>query len=206
MIPYERDPAAIYAQSFAIVRAEARLAHLPPSAHPLAIRIAHACGMPDITDDLVVNDDVIDVGRRALAEGAPILVDAAMVAHGIIRSRLPAANEIRCDLNDPCVPALASKLETTRSAAQLDLWGPALDGAVVAIGNAPTALFRLLEIVQGGGPRPAIVIGMPVGFVGAAESKELLIESGLRHVAVRGRRGGSAIAAAAVNAIAGGLE
>ena len=203
---YERDPAAIYARSFAIVRAEARLAHLPPGAHPLAIRVAHACGMVDVTDDLVASEGAVAAGQRALAEGASILVDARMVEHGIIAARLPEGCEVACALNDPRVPTLAAEFGTTRSAAQVELWRDRLAGAVVAIGNAPTALFRLLEVVRDGAPRPALVIGMPVGFVGAAESKEALIASDLAHVAVRGRRGGSAMAAAAVNALAGGLE
>lgn len=207
MIAYERDPAAIYRQSFAIVRAEARLAHLPPEAHPLAIRVAHACGMPDVTGDLIVSPGAVGRGHDALADGAPIIVDAQMVAHGIIRSKLGHGNGIVCRLNDPEVSTIAEREATTRSAAQVALWSDVLAGAVVAIGNAPTALFRLLEAVEASAPpRPALVIGMPVGFVGAAESKAALVASDLPHVVVRGRRGGSAMAAAAVNALAGGLE
>ena len=199
---YERDPAAIYAASFAIVRAEARLAHLPEDAHGIAVRVAHACGMPDVTDDLALSPGAAKAGRAALADGAPVLVDAMMVAHGIIAPRLPAGNEVVCTLNDPRTAPLATERVTTRSAAQVELWGDRLGGAVVAIGNAPTALFRLMELIEDGAPRPALVIGMAVGFVGAAESKEALIASGLPHVVVRGRRGGSAMAAAAVNALA----
>ena len=206
---YERDPTVIYARSFATVRAEARLDHLPGEAHDVAIRVAHACGMPDVTDDLIVSPRAVEAGRHALASGAPILVDAMMVAHGIIRSRLPMDNGVICTLNDERTPALAAEHATTRSAAQVELWRERLDGAIVVIGNAPTALFRLLELMGEGAShslphliaRPALVIGMPVGFVGAAESKEALIASDLAHIVVRGRRGGSAMAAAALNAL-----
>lgn len=201
-----RDPAEIYRRSFAAIRAEADLALLPETMRDVAIRLIHACGMIDLVQDLSFSPDAAHAGRQALAAGAPILADAAMVAHGIIRRRLPAANPVLCRLDDPTVPALAENLATTRSAAAVELWRPDLGGAVVAIGNAPTALFRLLEIVAAGAPSPALVLGFPVGFVGAAESKQALVESGLPFVTVLGRRGGSALAAAAVNALAGGLE
>ena len=205
-LAYERDPAAIYRQSFATVRAESRLSHLPAASHDLAIRVAHACGMPDITDDLVVSPNAIIAGKEALLRGAPILVDAQMVAHGIIARRLPPRCAIVCTLDEPEVRCIAERERTTRSAAQVELWRDRLEGAVVVIGNAPTALFRLLELATVGEARPSLVIGMPVGFVGAVESKDLLCASNLAHVAVRGRRGGSAMAAAATNALAGGLD
>jgi precorrin-8X/cobalt-precorrin-8 methylmutase len=199
---YERDGAAIYRQSFATIRAEADLSGLPADVARVAVRMIHACGMVDLVRDLGFSPRVATAARTALLGGAPILCDAQMVASGITRKRLPAGNEVICTLPDPAVPELAAALRTTRSAAALDLWGARLDGAVVAIGNAPTALFRLLELVAAGAPRPAAVLGIPVGFVGAAESKEALAASGLEHLIVRGRRGGSAMAAAAVNALA----
>ncbi|GHJ40400.1 precorrin-8X methylmutase [Streptomyces sp. TS71-3] len=208
---YEKDGAAIYRQSFATIRAEADLAHLPADVAQVAVRMIHACGMVDLVRDLVHTPGVVARARAALRAGAPVLCDAQMVASGVTRRRLPAANDVVCTLSDPSVPALAAKLGTTRSAAALELWRDRLDGAVVAVGNAPTALFRLLEILAEGGPdgpRPAAVIGVPVGFVGAAESKEALATdpSGVEHLVVRGRRGGSAMAAAAVNAIASEAE
>lgn len=204
-LDYLRDPDAIYAASFAAIRAEADLSHLPEDAHPLAIRIVHACGMPDVAADLVLSREAVAAGTRALAAGAPILCDAEMVAHGIVRSRLSAGNDVICRLNDPAVPALASRLGTTRSAAHVDLWRDDLAGAVVAIGNAPTALFALLEKLDAGWPKPALVLGFPVGFVGASESKAELARNGrgVPFATLRGRRGGSAVAAAAVNALAG---
>ncbi len=205
-----KDPAAIYAQSFRTIREEGAeaLARLPDEAQDLAIRIAHACGMVDAMDDLLVSAGAVAAGRAALLAGAPILVDAEMVAHGVIHARLPAGNRVVCRLNDAAVPERARRMETTRSAAQVDLWDADLDGAVVAIGNAPTALFRLLERLEAGAPRPAVILGFPVGFVGAAESKaELALDSrGLPFATLRGRRGGSAVAAAAVNALAAGLQ
>ena len=205
---YEKDPAAIYAQSFATVRAEANLARLPESLHPLAIRVIHACGMVDAADDLAFSDDAAGRGRDALVAGAPILCDCEMVASGIIRRRLPADNEVIVTLNDPRTAMLAQKLKTTRSAAAVVLWRERLEGAVVAIGNAPTALFHLLERLDRGWPKPACILGFPVGFVGAAESKAELARDprGSAFVAMAGRRGGSAMASAAVNALAGGLE
>jgi precorrin-8X/cobalt-precorrin-8 methylmutase len=203
---YVRDGAEIYRRSFATIRAEAGLDRLPPDVAVVAVRMIHACGMVDLVDDLGYSDGVVTATRKALRDGAPILCDAEMVAAGVTRSRLPAANEVVCTLRDPAVPALAEQLGTTRSAAALDLWGDRLEGGVVAIGNAPTALFRLLEMIAAGGPRPAAVLGIPVGFIGAAESKEALAASDLEFLVVRGRRGGSAITAAAVNALASERE
>ncbi|MGW0791567.1 precorrin-8X methylmutase [Streptomyces sp. NPDC002911] len=204
MHQYEKDGPAIYRQSFATIRAEADLAGLPADVSQVAVRMIHACGMVDLVRDLAFSPDVVADARAALRSGAPILCDVAMVASGVTRKRLPADNEVICTLSDPAVPALAAKLGTTRSAAALELWQDRMEGAVVAVGNAPTALFRLLEMIEEGAPRPAAVIGVPVGFIGAAESKEALAAhpSGLEHLVVRGRRGGSAIAAAALNAIA----
>ncbi|MEV0265712.1 precorrin-8X methylmutase [Streptomyces sp. NPDC050617] len=201
---YEKDGAAIYRQSFATIRAEADLGALPPDVAQVAVRMIHACGMTDLVRDLGYSPGVVARAREALRAGAPILCDANMVASGVTRKRLPADNDVICTLADPSVPDLAKRLGTTRSAAALELWRERLDGAVVAVGNAPTALFRLLEMVEDGAPRPAAVIGIPVGFIGAAESKDALAAhpSGLEHLVVRGRRGGSAMAAAAINAIA----
>jgi precorrin-8X/cobalt-precorrin-8 methylmutase len=205
---YLRDPDAIYRESFAIIRREARLAHLPPDIAEIAVRLIHACGMIDIVDDVAFTPEVAARGRAALAEGAPILCDSAMVAAGIMRARLPARNEIVCTLDDERVPALARALKTTRSAAAVELWAERLAGAVVTIGNAPTALFHLLERLARDAPRPAAIIAFPVGFVGAAESKQALIEArlGVPFVTLKGRRGGSALAAAAVNALLIGAE
>ncbi|WP_405605797.1 precorrin-8X methylmutase [Streptomyces sp. NBC_01410] len=204
MFDYEKDGAAIYRQSFATIRAEADLAGLPADVSQVAVRMIHACGMVDLVRDLSFTPDVVARAREALRGGAPILCDVAMVASGVTRKRLPAGNDVVCTLSDPSVPGLAAKLGTTRSAAALELWRERMEGAVVAVGNAPTALFRLLEMIEEGAPRPAAVIGVPVGFIGAAESKDALAEhpSGLEHLVVRGRRGGSAMAAAALNAIA----
>jgi precorrin-8X/cobalt-precorrin-8 methylmutase len=204
---YERDPDAIYAQSFATIRAEASLDHLPLSLRPVAVRMIHACGMVDLAQDTAWAGDVVEAAKAALAAGASILCDANMVAAGIIAKRFPA-NRIRCLLDDPRVPDLAKDLKTTRSAAQIELWREFLPGALVVIGNAPTSLFHLLDAIEAGGPRPAALFAFPVGFVGAAESKEALIagDFGLPYVTVRGRSGGSAIAAAAINALAEGAE
>ncbi|MGW1491676.1 precorrin-8X methylmutase [Streptomyces sp. NPDC002402] len=204
MFDYEKDGAAIYRQSFATIRAEADLAGLPADVSQVAVRMIHACGMVDLVRDLSFTADVVARAREALRGGAPILCDVAMVASGVTRRRLPAGNDVVCTLSDPSVPGLAAKLGTTRSAAALELWRERMEGAVVAVGNAPTALFRLLEMIEEGAPRPAAVIGVPVGFIGAAESKDALAEhpSGLEHLVIRGRRGGSAMAAAALNAIA----
>ncbi|MGW4346156.1 precorrin-8X methylmutase [Streptomyces sp. NPDC004690] len=205
---YEKDGAAIYRRSFATIRAEADLAGLPADVARVAVRMIHACGMVDLVRDLAHTPAVVARAREALRAGAPVLCDVRMVASGITRGRLPAGNEVLCTLSDPAVPELAAELGTTRSAAALELWRDRLEGAVVAVGNAPTALFRLLEMIDEGAPRPAAVIGVPVGFVGAAESKDALIAHPARldHLVVRGRRGGSAIAAAAVNAIASESE
>jgi len=203
---YVRDGAEIYRRSFATIRAEAELDRFPVDVAQVVVRMIHACGMTDLPRDIAYSAGVIAHARAALRGGAPVLCDAKMVAAGITRSRLPAGNEVVCTLGDPATAALAERLGTTRSAAAVDLWADRLDGAVVAIGNAPTALFRLLEITGPGGPRPAAVIGIPVGFVGAAESKQALAESGLEHLVVHGRRGGSAMTAAAVNAIASEAE
>ncbi|MFJ7523389.1 precorrin-8X methylmutase [Streptomyces griseus] len=204
MHQYEKDGPAIYRQSFATIRAEADLAGLPADISQVAVRMIHACGMVDLVRDLAFSPNAVADARAALRAGAPILCDVAMVASGVTRKRLPADNDVVCTLSDPSVPELAAKMGTTRSAAALELWRDRMEGAVVAVGNAPTALFRLLEMIEEGSPRPAAVIGVPVGFVGAMESKEALAEhpSGLEHLIVRGRRGGSAIAAAALNAIA----
>jgi len=202
-LPYLRDGAAIYARSFAIIRSEADLARFTPDEAEVAVRMIHASGMVELAPHVVFGPGLVAAARAALAAGAPILCDAEMVAHGITRARLPARNEVVCTLHDPRVADLASRLGTTRSAAALDLWGDRLAGSVVAIGNAPTALFRLLEMLRDGAPRPAAIVGIPVGFVGAAESKDALIaESPAPFVTVRGRLGGSAVTAAAVNALA----
>lgn len=199
---YLRDPAAIYRESFARIEAEAPLPGLEGAARAVAIRVIHACGMIDIADDLYQSPGAAENGKAALNRGAPILADCRMVAEGIIRSRLPAANAVICTLNDDGIIEAAQQAKTTRSAMAVEAWRPRLDGAVVVIGNAPTALFRLLEIVEAGAPPPALTIGMAVGFVGATEAKQALIDSGLPCIAVRGRRGGSAMAAAALNALA----
>lgn len=200
---YIRDPDAIYRQSFATIRAEARLDPLSPAENRVAVRVIHACGDVDIVDALAFTPGFAEAAATALQAGAPILCDSRMVAYGITRGRLPSDNAIVCTLDDPAVPDLALRIGNTRSAAALDLWGPRLEGALVAIGNAPTALFRLLELLDQGAPKPAAVIGMPVGFVGAAESKQALVDyPGLESVVVHGRRGGSAMAVAAVNAVA----
>jgi precorrin-8X/cobalt-precorrin-8 methylmutase len=205
---YEKDGAAIYKRSFAIIRAEAKLDRFDPGDEKVAVRIIHASGMVEVADDIVFTPGFSATATAALRAGAPILCDAQMVANGITRTRLPADNDVICTLSDPRVTALAAQLGTTRTAAAMELWRDRLAGSVVVIGNAPTALFRLLEILQEPGVAPpAAVIGIPVGFVGAAESKEALLDSGLvPSVIVRGRRGGSAMAAAAVNAVASEVE
>lgn len=205
---YETDGAAIYQRSFSIIRSEARLDRFDARDEKIAVRIIHASGMVDIADDIVFTPGFSIAASAALRAGAPILCDSQMVAHGITRARLPADNAVICTLSDARVPALAASIGNTRSAAALELWRDQVLGSVVIVGNAPTALFRLLEILQEpGAPRPAAVIGMPVGFVGAAESKEALLASNLvPSVIVRGRRGGSAMAAAALNAVASERE
>lgn len=203
-LDYVRDGTAIYERSFAIIRAEADLSRFSADEEDVAVRMIHACGLVDAARDFVFGPGSVAAARAALQAGAPILCDAQMVAHGITRTRLPAGNDVICTLRDPAVPALAEKLGTTRSAAALELWGDHLAGAVVAIGNAPTALFHLLEMLDRGAPKPAAILGMPVGFVGAAESKDALAADprGVPFAIVRGRLGGSAITSAAVNALA----
>jgi precorrin-8X/cobalt-precorrin-8 methylmutase len=201
---YLRDGAAIYERSFAIIRAEADLARFSADEADIAVRMIHACGVVELAPHIVMTHDLVGAARGALAAGAPTFCDSEMVARGISRARLPARNDVICTLNDPRVPELAARLATTRSAAALDLWIERLAGAVVAIGNAPTALFRLLDLLDGGAPKPAAIIGSPVGFVGAAESKAALADNprGVAFLTVRGRIGGSAMTAAAINALA----
>jgi precorrin-8X/cobalt-precorrin-8 methylmutase len=201
---YLRDGAAIYERSFAIIRAEADLARFSAEEADIVVRMIHACGQISAAESIEFAPGLVEAARKALTPGAPILCDAEMLAHGVTRARLPAGNDVICTLRDPRVPELAAKLGTTRSAAALELWRDRLDGAVVAIGNAPTALFRLLEMLEAGAPRPAAILGIPVGFVGAAESKEALAANhfDVPWLIVRGRIGGSAMTAAAVNALA----
>jgi precorrin-8X/cobalt-precorrin-8 methylmutase len=201
---YIKDGNAIYERSFAIIREEADLSRFSAAEADIAIRMIHACGQVEAAQHFVFSEDFAEVGKKALASGAPILCDAEMVAHGVTRTRLPAGNEVICTLRDPRTASLAAKLGNTRSAAALELWRDRLDGAVVAIGNAPTALFHLLDMIDAGAPKPAVILGMPVGFVGAAESKEALAENprGIPFAIVRGRMGGSAMTAAALNALA----
>ena len=204
MLNYLRDPGEITRRSFDLVRAECDLSGLAPTQSELAVRLVHACGMTDILAELAWGGEVAEAGREALAGGAPIIVDARMVAEGITRAFLPRENEILCPLQDSATVKRARDLGTTRSAAAVDLWAPHMEGAVVAIGNAPTALFRLLEVLAEGAPHPAVILAFPVGFIGAAESKEALIgaQIDIPFVTLRGRRGGSALAAAGVNALA----
>ena len=208
MRPYEKDPAAIYAQSFATVQTEGKLDRFAPDMQPLITRLIHACGMVEIADRLAYSPDCSAAGHKALTSGAPILCDCEMVAAGIIRRNLPAANPVIVTLNDPAVPDLAQTIGNTRSAAAVELWADHIEGAVVAIGNAPTALFHLLELFDAGWPKPALIIGLPVGFVGAAESKAELAGNprGVPFLTLRGRKGGSAMASAAFNALAAGLN
>ncbi len=201
---YIHDGNAIYERSFAIIRAEADLSRFSDAEADVAVRMIHACGVVEAAQHFVFSQNFVAAARKALLAGAPILCDAEMVARGVTQARLPAGNEVVCTLRDPRTADLASQIGNTRSAAAMQLWGQRLAGAVVAIGNAPTALFYLLEMLRDGAPRPAAIIGMPVGFVGAAESKEALAEStlGIPFAIVRGRMGGSAMTAAAVNALA----
>ncbi len=201
---YVRDGDAIYERSFAIIREEAELGRFSAEEADVAVRMIHACGLVEAAFAIDFAPDLVRAARRALQAGAPILCDAQMVAHGVTRARLPADNEVICTLRDPAVPGLAEKLGNTRSAAALELWRERMEGAVIAIGNAPTALFRLLEMLDAGAPRPAAILGIPVGFVGAAESKDALAggDHGVPWLVVRGRLGGSAMTAAAVNALA----
>ena len=208
MLDYVRDAAEIYRRSFATIRAEADLSRFPADVARVVVRLIHTCGQVDLTDHIAYTPDVVTRAHAALAAGAPILCDSSMVAAGITRRRLPADNEVVSLVADPRAPELAAKLGTTRSAAAVDLWADRLADAVLAIGNAPTALFRLLELIDEGAPVPAAVLGGPVGFVGSAQSKEELIARprGMSYLVVTGRRGGSAMAAAAVNAIASEQE
>jgi precorrin-8X/cobalt-precorrin-8 methylmutase len=206
-LDYLRDGQAIYARSFAIIRAEADLARFHGTAERVVVRMIHACGMTDLPRDVELSDDFAERGEAALKAGAPILCDVRMVADGVTRARLPANNKVICTLSDPRVPEMAASMGTTRSAAAMELWREHLPGSVVAVGNAPTSLFRLLELLDEGVPPPAAIIGIPVGFVGAAESKEALARDGrVPFVVVHGRRGGSAMTAAAVNALAQEIE
>ncbi len=207
MADYITDPDEIYRRSFATIRAEADFSGLPDDIAEVATRLIHACGMVDIVSGLRFGGAPVAAARAALAAGAPVICDARMVAEGVIRRLLPAGNEVLCFLNDPACEGIAAERHTTRSAAAVELWRPRLGGAVVAIGNAPTALFRLLEILGDDGPKPAAILGFPVGFVGAAESKDMLVSGsrGVNFITLAGRRGGSAMAAAAVNAIAAGM-
>ena len=208
MLDYIRDAAEIYRQSFATIRAEADLARFPDDVAGVVVRLIHTCGQVDVTEHVANTDDVVTRARAALDAGAPVLCDSSMVASGITRSRLPADNEVVSLVADPGAADLAARLGSTRSAAGVDLWADRLGGAVLAIGNAPTALFRLLELIDDGAPVPAAVLGGPVGFVGSAQSKQELIDRprGMSYLVVTGRRGGSAMAAAAVNAIASERE
>ncbi|HYV16283.1 MAG TPA: precorrin-8X methylmutase [Conexibacter sp.] len=208
MSTYVRDGAEIYKRSFAIIRAEADLDGLDPLLERVVVRMIHSCGMVDLVRDVAASPGFAAAAEGALRDGAPILCDTSMVASGVTRLRLPAGNEVLCTLSDPRVPALAAELGTTRTAAALELWRERLAGALVVVGNAPTALFRLLELVEEGADLPAAVIGVPVGFVGAVESKVALAEhpAALEHLVVHGRRGGSAIAAGAINALASADE
>ena len=202
---YLRDPDAIYRLSFAMIREAVDLSHLPPGIDEMALRLIHACAMPDILPDLAWTPDLPQAVHDALQAGRPILSDVDMVAYGVIRSRLPADNPVLSFLNTPEAREIGRRQQITRSAAAVELWAPHLAGAVVVIGNAPTALFHLLELLDGGAPKPAAILGFPVGFVGAAESKQALIDArpdGVAWATLRGRRGGSAIAAAAINALA----
>lgn len=202
---YIKDPAEIYRESARLIREATDLSTVPEDLQDVAIRLVHTCGRPEILDSLTASPGAVAIGAQALQDGKRIHCDVEMVAKGIIRSRLPNDNEVLCTLTLGGVAPLAQRLGTTRSAAAVDLWEPWLEGAVVAIGNAPTALFHLLERIEQGFPKPALILGFPVGFVGAAESKQALIDSGLPHIALTGREGGSALAAAAVNALCGGL-
>ena len=207
---YIRDPMAIYEASFKAIRSETDLSRLPEDLHALALRVVHAAANPEIVDLLDWSDGAAEAGIKALQEGAPVLTDAQMVVHGIIRKKLPRDNAVMCTLRMDGVPGMAKRMDTTRSAAAVELWEPWIEGAVVAIGNAPTALFHLMERIDQGWPKPAVILGFPVGFIGAAESKQALSEHaaalGVPYVTLKGRLGGSAMAAAAVNALAGGNE
>ena len=203
MIDYLKDPSVIYARSFEIIRAEADLSHLPTSAHAIATRIIHACGMTEVAQNVVITDDFADTAAAALKDGKSIFVDAEMVRHGIIARQLPPTVKIICTLNDTRAKDIGLRNKITRSAAAVELWQEDISGAIVVIGNAPTALFRLFELIDGGAPKPACIVAMPVGFVGAAESKAELIANprGLPFVTIRGRQGGSAMASSVINSL-----
>jgi precorrin-8X/cobalt-precorrin-8 methylmutase len=208
MQDYERDPHAIYRESFATIRREADLSRFSDDLAQVVVRLIHACGMVDIVGDIVASDDAVEAGREALLSGAPVICDVEMVRRGIIGRMLPSANKLICEISGEKTSMLAKSISNTRSAAGIELCAGSMDGALVAIGNAPTALFHLLEMIDAGLPKPALIIGMPVGFVGAAESKDELASNprGIPYITLLGRRGGSALAAAAVNAFASGLE
>ena len=208
MQTYEKNPDAIYAKSFAIIRQEANFSRFSVGEAHVAERIIHSCGMVDAADDLVFSESTAEAGRAALLGGAPVICDAEMVKHGVIRRLLPKQSDVICMLSDPRVLDIVKAQETTRSAAQVELWREHLLGAIIAIGNAPTTLFKLLELLDNSAPKPALILGFPVGFVGAAESKAELIANarGVPFIAIKGRRGGSAMAAAAVNALAIGWD
>jgi precorrin-8X/cobalt-precorrin-8 methylmutase len=205
---YLRDPSAIYARSFEMIRAEADFASVPENAHHIATRVIHACGMVEIVDDLFITEDFTPAAMKALHSSSPIFVDSEMVRHGIIARQIKTGNEIICTLNDPRARALGIAMSITRSAAALELWLPKLEGSIVVIGNAPTALFALLEMIDAGAPKPAAIIGFPVGFVGAAESKAELAANarGIPFATIRGRKGGSAMASSVINALTGDAE
>ena len=203
MMEYLKDPSAIYTRSFEIIRAEVDLSSLPISAHTIATRIIHSCGMVDVVSDLVITESFAQTAANALNSGKPIFVDSEMVRHGIIARQLSQKNEIICTLNDPRARAMGLDQNITRSAAAVELWQEKLAGAIVIIGNAPTALFRLLELIDAGAPKPACIVAMPVGFVGAAESKAKLISNprGIPFASIKGRKGGSAMASSVINAL-----
>ncbi len=208
MLDYVRDPAAIYRQSFSAIRAEADLSRMPSGMDEIAVRLIHACGMTDLADDLHWSENAVTAGRSALQGGSPVICDVEMVRRGIIERMLPAKNALICEVGSKETAALAQRIGNTRSAAGIEACLGHLEGAVVAIGNAPTALYHLLELIDSGAPKPALIIGMPVGFVGAVESKQELVSypRGVPFIVVTGRRGGSAMAAATVNALTSGLE
>jgi precorrin-8X/cobalt-precorrin-8 methylmutase len=205
---YLRDPAAIYARSFEMIRAEADFARIPENARHIATRVIHACGMVEIVDDLIISEDFTPAAMQALQAGAPIFVDAEMVRHGIISRQIRTGNEIICTLNDPRAREIGIARSITRSAAALELWRPNLTGSIVVIGNAPTALFALLEMIDAGAPKPAAIVGFPVGFVGAAESKAELAANprSIPFATIRGRKGGSAMASSVINALTGDMQ
>ena len=208
MFDYLKNPAEIYARSFEIIRAETDLSSIPKDAHDIAVRIIHSCGMPEIISELAINEDFTSAARKAIAAKRPILVDVEMVRHGIIARQLPDGVEIICTLNDPRAREIGISQSITRTAASTQLWKENLEGAIVVIGNAPTALFALLEMINAGSAKPACIVGMPVGFVGAAESKAELISNprGIPYATIKGRKGGSAMASSVVNALTSNMQ